>query len=63
MTVRFDPHEHADYLDVGDCARRMDLTAAQVLELARHRVLRSLDLGGGCVLIQPAITNQTPPPP
>lgn len=61
--MRFDPDLHEDYLDVGDCARRMDLTVDQVLDLCRHRALRSLDLGGGCILVQPAITNQTPPPP
>ncbi len=53
----WDPEEHGDYLDVDDCATRMGLTVAAVRELARRRVLRSLDLGSGVLLVQPAIVT------
>ncbi|MFP2990317.1 hypothetical protein ACK87K_06060 [Mycobacterium intracellulare] len=59
--MRYDPRLHEDYLDLDECAHRMGLTVDQVLELCRQRALRSIDLGAGCILVQPAITNQTPP--
>ncbi|BCP05889.1 hypothetical protein P6281_16325 [Mycobacterium sp. 5-140-3-2] len=55
--ARYDPDLHGDYLDLDDCARRMGLTVDRVLELCRHRVLRSLNLGMGVVLVEPAIVS------
>lgn len=55
--MRYDPELHGDYLEIDEAARRMNLTANQVCELVFRRVLRSLDLGAGLVLVQPAIIN------
>lgn len=62
--MRYDPELHGDYLEIDEAAWRMKLTANQVRELVFRRVLRSLDLGAGLVLVQPAITNYklTSPP-
>lgn len=53
---RFDPYEHGDYLDVAECAERMQLSRAEIRDLARRRVLRSIDLGG-ILLVQPAVVT------
>ncbi|SHP85378.1 Uncharacterised protein [Mycobacteroides abscessus subsp. abscessus] len=56
-TARYDPHEHTDYLDVDECAARMQLTTTDVLDLVQRRVLRAVSLGDGLLLVQPAIVS------
>ncbi len=58
----YDPERHGDYLDVAECARRMNLTNPQVMDLVRRGALRSIPDGLGEILVQPAIINVTPAP-
>ncbi|MBF9315850.1 hypothetical protein [Mycobacteroides chelonae] len=55
--ARYDPDQHADYLDVDECAARMNLTTDAVLDLVRRRVLRAVSLGDEVLLVQPAIVT------
>lgn len=57
LTDRYDPEVHGDWLELPDCAKRMQLTADRVRELCRRRVLRSINLGAGVVLVEPAIVS------
>lgn len=54
---RYDPAIHSDWLELPDAAQRMNLTVDQVRELVRRRVLRSLPMGAGIVLVEPAIIS------
>lgn len=56
-TARYDPHEHADYLDVNECAAHMNLTTDAVLGLVQRRVLRAVSLGDGLLLVEPAVVT------
>lgn len=56
-TARYGPHVHADYLDVDECAARMNLTTNAVLDLVQRRVLRAVSLGDGLLLVEPAIVS------
>lgn len=58
MATLYDPGgEHADYVELPEAARRMGISVARVLELCRHRVLKSVNLGMGIVLVRPEINN------
>lgn len=54
---RFDPHEHEGFLEVEECATRMNLTAEAVLDLVQRRVLRAISLGDELILVQPVIVT------
>lgn len=56
-TARYDPHQHADYLDVHECATRMNLTTTDVMALVQRRVLRAVSLGDGLLLVEPAVVS------
>lgn len=56
-TARYDPHVHADYLDVDECAARMNLTTTDVMALIQRRVLRAVSLGDGLLLVEPAVVS------
>lgn len=45
------------FVPIEDAAKRMKLTVEQVLALVSRRVLRAYDLGGGLILVQPAILS------
>ncbi|BBY43583.1 hypothetical protein MCEL_18780 [Mycolicibacterium celeriflavum] len=46
-----------DYVDLDECARRMDLTKAQVMHLVRIRALRGFYAGFGLWFVEPAIVT------
>lgn len=48
-----------EYVDVDECARRLNLDVPQVMELVRRRALRAVDYGFGEVWVEPALTNVT----
>lgn len=52
--------EDRDYVEPHEAARRMGISVGQLMELVRIRALRSVDLGLGVLLVEPAITNVTP---
>lgn len=54
---RYDPERHADYVELPEAARRMGASIEHVRELCRRRVLRSISLGAGVVLVEPAIVS------
>lgn len=56
-TARYDPHQHGDYLDVDECAARMNLTTTDVMALVQRRVLRAVNLGDEVLLVQPAVVT------
>lgn len=45
-----------DYVDIVTCAKRMNITPANVRELIQRRVLRAVNYGYG-VLVEPAIVG------
>ncbi|BBY41808.1 hypothetical protein [Mycolicibacterium celeriflavum] len=53
----YDPERHGDFLDVEDCAERMGLSVKQVMDLVRRGALRSLPIGFGELLVEPAIVT------
>ncbi|WP_100493092.1 hypothetical protein [Mycobacteroides abscessus] len=57
MADRFDPHENAGFLELDECAARMNLPAEAVLDLVQRRVLRAVSLGDELILVQPAIVT------
>ncbi|WP_100515178.1 hypothetical protein [Mycobacteroides abscessus] len=56
-TARYDPHEHEGFLDVDECAARMQLSTNAVLDLVQRRVLRAVSLGDGLLLVEPGIVS------
>jgi hypothetical protein len=48
-----------EFVDLDECARRMNLTKAQVLELVHIRALRSVAVVDE-IWVEPAIVNSTP---
>jgi len=56
----FEPDQLDGFVDLDEAAARMNLTKREVMELARLRALRSVNLGFDVVLIEPAIVNVTP---
>ncbi|WP_100475546.1 hypothetical protein [Mycobacteroides abscessus] len=57
MAERFDPHQHQGFLELDECAARMNLPAAEVMALVQRRVLRAVSLGDELILVQPAIVT------
>ncbi|WP_255792678.1 hypothetical protein [Mycobacteroides abscessus] len=57
MAERFDPHQHQGFLELDECAARMNLPAADVMTLVQRRVLRAVSLGDELILVQPAIVT------
>jgi hypothetical protein len=58
MTMaRYEPELHGDYLDVEECAERMEMSVAEVRQLVERRVLKAINVGFRVVLVQPAIVN------
>jgi hypothetical protein len=51
--------EDRDFIDVHARARRMDLSVPRVMELVRRKALRSIHLGFGEVLVEPALVNSS----
>ncbi|AWG47981.1 Uncharacterised protein [Mycobacteroides abscessus subsp. abscessus] len=54
---RFDPHQHAGFLELDECSTRMNLTTEAVLDLVQRRVLRAVSLGDDLILVQPAVVT------
>ncbi|WP_156426782.1 hypothetical protein [Mycobacterium sp. IS-3022] len=46
-----------DYVALDECARRMNLTKAQVMHLVRIRALRAFNAGFGMWFVEPAIVT------
>ncbi|WP_100451819.1 hypothetical protein [Mycobacteroides abscessus] len=57
MAERFDPHQHQGFLELDECAARMQLSTDDVMALVRRRVLRAATLGDELILVQPAIVT------
>ncbi|PVB19107.1 hypothetical protein [Mycobacteroides abscessus] len=53
----FDPHEHQGFLELDECAARMNLPTTDVMALVKRRVLRAVSLGDELILVQPAIVS------
>jgi hypothetical protein len=52
--------EYDGYVDIGECAKRLNLTTDQIMELVRRRVLGSVSMPFGEVWVEPALTNIKP---
>jgi hypothetical protein len=50
-----------DYVDIEECAVRMNLTVQQVMHLVRIRALHSVNYGFGLLLVEPAILSGARP--
>ncbi|RIS59127.1 hypothetical protein [Mycobacteroides abscessus] len=54
---RFDPYEHQGFLELDECAARMQLSTGDVMALVKRRVLRAVSLGDELILVQPALVS------
>ncbi|MFB1295790.1 hypothetical protein ACAG24_009765 [Mycobacterium sp. pW049] len=52
-----DPDDDGGFVPIEECADRLGLSVAQVLDLVQHRVLRAVDYGMGLIYVQPAIIS------